>query len=344
MSKLRFTVAGEGSSGRPAGHFSRNWTAEEELDRITEAVEAGQLSNQQALEAALHLQQSPDNLELSNFIAGCYWRAELRQEAGELWEGTLAHAMQLIPSGFKGEIHWLEIDNRPFLRVAHGALLSRMDREDAKGAGALCRQLLKWCPSDNLGVRMLQGDIAFLAGNYQRALKHYVAHGHEEPGSWYQAGRIAFRSGNFVEACTFVRRGIIANPYIAEGITGRTILNDHLYWHGTNKAAAEWAVDYLSDPRGEWNEWEADFIDWVFNSAAVLKERATIAELREGLTYTEPGSERSAIVSRMLSFEAAVSEDVSQAMVHKARNRWGMEYWPWERDGDRRRPVKQLNS
>ena len=42
---------------------------------------------------------------------------------------------------------------------------------------------------------------------------------------------IAFRQGDYVAACTYLRRGIAANPYIAEGLTGRTVLSEHLYWH-----------------------------------------------------------------------------------------------------------------
>jgi hypothetical protein len=37
-----------------------------------------------------------------------------------------------------------------------------------------------------------------------------------------------------VAACTYLRRGIAANPYIAEGLTGRTALTEHLYWHASN--------------------------------------------------------------------------------------------------------------
>jgi hypothetical protein len=31
-----------------------------------------------------------------------------------------------------------------------------------------------------------------------------------------------------VAACTYLRRGIAANPYMAEGLTGRTVLTEHL--------------------------------------------------------------------------------------------------------------------
>ena len=56
-----------------------------------------------------------------------------------------------------------------------------------------------------------------------------------------------------MSACTYVRRGIAANPYIAEGLTGRTKINEHLYWHASNRNGPEWATDYLSAPVCNWS-------------------------------------------------------------------------------------------
>ncbi len=38
------------------------------------------------------------------------------------------------------------------------------------------------------------------------------------PTHWYQAALIAFREEGYVAACTYLRRDIAANPYIAEEI------------------------------------------------------------------------------------------------------------------------------
>ncbi len=123
------------------------------------------------------------------------------------------------------------MDNRSFLRIAHGYLLGLMHRGDGKAAKALAKKLLAWCPADNLGVRLLMGDISLMTGDTQSAMKSYLKEAADSPAHWYQAGQIAFREGDFVSACTYVRRGIAANPYIAEGLTGRTTINEHLYWH-----------------------------------------------------------------------------------------------------------------
>lgn len=340
MSKLQFFVENFDESEKPEGRFTRDWKAEEGLDPILASKERGQITTEQALDAARDLPFCLDNLELTNFIAGCYWEIEEREEAGEMWERALNHALQLIPSDFKGQIIWGSTDNRPFLRVAYGALLSRMEAEDAKGARALSRQILRWCPSDNLGVRYLQPDIDFMSESYEQAFKKYAKNGKEDPSAWYQAGRIMFRKSDYVRACTLIRLGIAANPYIAEGITGRTTIDDHLYWHGSNVHEAEWAVAYLNGAMGRWDADERDFVDWVFNNPSVLRERAELMSIHEALTYTDVGPERSAWVSKKFEFPNRIDDEVSRSMVKKVRIPGGDEHWPWDRDGVMRRRAR----
>lgn len=72
---------------------------------------------------------------------------------------------------------------------------------------------------------------------------------------------------------------------LISGLTGRTVLMEHLYWHTSNVQGPEWAVDYLESAACDWTTEEIDFVDWVFNTAPVLKERAAWMALNEGLTY-----------------------------------------------------------
>jgi len=55
--------------------------------------------------------------------------------------------------------------SRSFLRLAHGTMLGLMHRCDGKNAMALAKQMLAWCPMDNIGVRFLLCDIALLKGD-----------------------------------------------------------------------------------------------------------------------------------------------------------------------------------
>ena len=210
-SSLSFTIEtfDDPETGQPTpyGRFSRNWQDEEALDVLIDKLEAGQLSHKQALMQARKLEATtPYNLEIQNFIANRLWALGLQDEATEVYERAYKQALAHIPKGFKGQITWSEVDNRPFLRLAHGTLLSLMRRRDKAEGGeaamALAKQMLAWCPMDNIGVRFLLGDIALLQGDHPAAMKEYLKGAPHSPAHWYQAALIAFREGDYVAACT----------------------------------------------------------------------------------------------------------------------------------------------
>lgn len=323
------------------GHFSRDWSEEEELNAMLDNLETGRITDKQALLQARKLvAKYPDNLEIQNFLGNRLWDLEMRHEAAEVWEQTYKQALSVIPKGFKGQIRWTETDNRSFLRVTKGHLLGLMHRGDGKSAMTVAKKLLAWCPVDNLGVRMLLGDISLIMGDRKSALKSFLKEADSSPAHWYQAGQIAFHDGDFVSACTYVRRGVAANPYIAEGLTGRAALNEHLYWHASNRYGPEWASDFLNGPANNWAPEEIDFVDWVFNSAAVLRERANLMDLHEGLTYESAPDRRNPYALRSSHFVNEIDDDLSRTMVRKIRNRYNLEVWPWDRDGfQRHKPV-----
>jgi tetratricopeptide (TPR) repeat protein len=320
------------------GTFFRDWSEEEKIDELIDelidSLEAGRISHKQGLlRAQKLLVKFPGQLEIQNFIANRLWSLEMRDESTDVREKAYRQATALIPPGFKGHISWGEVDNRSFLRIANGYLLGLMHRGDGKAAKALAKKLLAWCPSDNLGVRMLLGDISLMTGDTQSAMKSYLNEATYSPTHWYQAGQIAFREGDFVSACTYMRRGIAANPYIAEGLTGRTKINEHLYWHASNRNGPDWATDYLSAPVCDWSAQEIDFVDWVFNSSEVLRERASLMEQHEGLTYERDAVRREPFALRSSYFVNELTDDLSTAMIRRIKNRYGVEIWPWERSG-----------
>lgn len=335
MSKLSFSVRedfDENDKPMQIGVFARDWASEEDLDQIMGELEAGSLEPDEAMEQLEPLlDKEPENLEVYNALCSLYWDDGLKDMASEFYEKAYKLASALIPSGFKGQIPWLEVDNRPFLRIAHGRLLCLMHEGNGRAAQALANKLLRWNPMDNQGVRFLMGDIKFIQGDAPGAMKHYLKHADDQPVHWYQAALIAFRDEDFVSACTYLRKGIACNPYVAEGILGRTQFADHFYWHGTNLVNAEAAIEYLESwPRG-WSDEETDFVDWVFNHSSVLRERAEITEIKEGMSQSIDPVVRSALWKRERTLMSQLDDTLSTKLISPIKNRWQEEILPWDR-------------
>jgi hypothetical protein len=87
----------------------------------------------------------------------------------------------------------------------------------------------------------------------------------------------------------------------------------------------------LSAPACDWSAQEIDFVDWVFNSSAVLRERACLMEQHEGLTYEQDPVRREPYALSSSYFVDELTDDLSKAMVKRIQNRYGVEFWPWER-------------
>ena len=83
----------------------------------------------------------------------------------------------------------------------------------------------------------------------------------------------------------------------------------------------------------DWSAQEIDFVDWVFNSAAVLRERASLMDQHERLTYERDAVRREPFALRSSYFASELTDDLSIEMVKRIGNRYGVELWPWDRAG-----------
>lgn len=172
-------------------------------------------------------------------------------------------------------------------------------------------------------------------------MKEYLKGAPNSPAHWHQAALIAFREGDYVAACTYLRRGIASNSCIAEGLTGRTVLSEHLYWHASNLHGPQRRVDYLDSAACHWTPEEIDFVDWVFNALQVVKERAEMMALHEGITYERDAENRASYAKRSLEFTYYIMDTLSKKMVRNVNDRWDLEVWPWNRAGFKKLKPKQ---
>ncbi len=74
-------------------------------------------------------------------------------------------------------------------------------------------------------------------------------------------------------------------------------------------------------------------MEWVFNAASVLKERAAWMPLNEGLTYAWDTEQRAPYAQKSMALIDCITDTLSKKIVREANNRWGDEIWPWDREG-----------
>ena len=64
----------------------------------------------------------------------------------------LALGEEAIPADFKGKTEWGFLENRPFLRAAHGVVLGHLRFGQRLKAIPLMEKMLAWNPNDNQGI------------------------------------------------------------------------------------------------------------------------------------------------------------------------------------------------
>jgi tetratricopeptide (TPR) repeat protein len=298
---------------------------------LLEKHESGQMGDKPYLAAlAGLLAGAPDFVDIHMHMANYWHRQGKPKKALDIALQGLGICNALIPEGFNGRIEWGHLDNRPYLRAMHIALLSYMRLRRHKDAATMIEQMLARNPMDNQGVRYLLGSEWLRAGDTGRA--RAVFEGSDGyPPYFYELGLGHLLHGDWVAAATALRRGFAANPYIAEILAGNPSPAPLAIWHGSNLEEPEIALDYMQMYGVLWHRESDtfDFVRWLFNHPKVLAERAAILECREALLWEQDSAARSALSSKDQQLTDGIDETLSVSIVTKRKDRRGKLVWPW---------------
>lgn len=236
-----------------------------------------------------------------------------------------------IPSDFRGRIEWGHLDNRPFLRAAHGAVLCHLRLGQRQKALELMEKMLKWNPSDNQGVRYLIGSEYFRLGRKNEARAVFDAEAAHYPPYRYELALLHWQAGDRRAAATCLRLGFVENFYIAEMLCGNPDPAPLAIWHGTNFAEPEVARDYISQCEDLWRRTPdaIAFLRWLYTHPKVLAERAAVLECREALLWEHEFEQRRCLINKEEAALQKIDDSLSAQIVRDRPDRHGRPVSPW---------------
>lgn len=236
-----------------------------------------------------------------------------------------------IPSDYAGSIEWGFLENRPFLRAAHGVVLSQLRLGLRNDALRLMEKMLAWNPNDNQGIRYLIGSEYLRAGEMAKAERIFTDEAEHYPPYYYEHALLHLKAGDPVSAATKLRQGFVRNGYIAEILAGNPEPEALAIWHRSNLAEPETARDYMDQCGDLWQRTSGAvaFVRWLHMHPSVLAERAAILECQEALLWERDFEKRQALGIREEAAYARIDEVLSVAIVRKRADRHGRPIEPW---------------
>lgn len=328
---LSFDVFDDGGEFRHGEAYSQ---IVDELDALLESRDCGQLSPAKYLSALKDLvARYPEFIDGHAHLGNALMEAGKPKLALQACLTGLELGERTLPEGYEGEIRWGFIDNRPFLRTAHGAALSYIRLGKRKEALQLMEKQLAWNPDDNQGVRFLIGSEYLRAGIIDNAEAILSEQADGYPPYHYELALLNYRRGDYVSAATSLRRGFLANPYIAEFLAGNPNPAPLVIWHGPF-GEPQTAQDYYVDCAELWRRTPGAlaFVRWLFMHPKIMVERASVMTCRDALMWEQDPSRRRALLDEEDAIRAKIDDVLSRQLVQKRLDRRGREIEPWRYD------------
>jgi len=124
-------------------------------------------------------------------------------------------------------------------------------------------------------------------------------------------------------------------------LNGRIEPAPHIWWHGSNFNEPDVVENYLEDSQKLWGEvpFALSFLDWTFNCASGLRERADFVEVNEALAREHDFDVRGQWIERKRALERKITDETSLEWLKGAKGNVSDNLYPWERGN--RRPLRR---
>jgi tetratricopeptide (TPR) repeat protein len=313
-------------------HGAEEREAGAQLDTLLDRRASGSLSEKKFhLALAYLVEHYPNYIDGHAHLGFALLERGKAKQALDACERGLGIGLVAIPRTYRGRTEWSWLENRPFLRAAHGVALCYQKLRRLDQAIEILEHVLRWNPSDNQGIRYLIGSEYLRTGNEKKAQKIFKQEADSYPPYRYEAALVEIMSGKMVEAATILRRAFIENPYIAEILTGTPSPLPMAIWHGSNLSEPETAEAYAEHYDGLWRSTPeaVAFLRWLHTHPKVMRERGDIFAIKEALLWEQEFEKRSALGAQEEVLMAAIDDKLSEAIVIERRDRRGQPVKPW---------------
>ena len=252
------------------------------------------------------------------------------ERALEAYERGYALGAAALPAGFEGRIAWKHLENRPFLRAAHGVALSQVRLGLREEGIATMEKMLGWNPDDHQGIRLVLGSEYLRAGEDERAMSFFEMET-DYPPYRYEMALLLLRLGLHVEAATSLRRGFAENGYIAEVLCGNPHPLPAGIWHGTAWAEPRLAMEYVLDYGILWHMTPdaVAFLRWLHTHPKVMAERAGILQWQKALLWERDAARRVSMGHKADAAQEQIDDRLSEEIVVERTDGHGRAVLPW---------------
>ena len=236
-----------------------------------------------------------------------------------------------LPSEFKALIEWRHLENRPFLRTAHGLALCQLKLGRTEKGLSMLERMLVWNPGDNQGIRFIIGSEYLRAGLDGNAISFIETEAPQYPPYRYELALLRFRREDYVAAATSLRLGFVENGYVAEILCGSPDPLPMGIWHGHGDRMPQAAKDYVSEYGRLWRETPGAIalLRWLHTHPRVMAERADILCYDEE-TLWERDAARRVLMSRTQGAAVGRIDDaLSEEIVVERIDQYGQTVLPW---------------
>ena len=317
-------------SSAPTGtvHIENNearFVFPERHDRMTEilfdlleAAACGTITADELIDRVQTLtRDEPEHIDAHAHLGAILLENDRPDEAKTAYARAFDIGNALLPRRFDGEIAWSVLENRPFLRAAHGVVLTGLATGKRAEAIALMEKMLAWNPNDNQGVRFMLGSEHLRHGNRKAAREILTSHAAEYPPYRYELGLLHIQEKKWTQAATSLRLGFVENPYIAEALCGNIKPMPLSIWHSTNYQETGIALEYDDQFGPLWDNTPhaLPFLRWLHTHPKVMLERAAVLECRQELLWEDDVDARRRILDRERNAVARIDDRLSAELV-----------------------------